>query len=72
MHPQDFYRRWASRIPRVEREQFLTELAMLLTLEQIQERRRLCTDAKLYRDACQETAAEIRRDRASRALEATA
>jgi hypothetical protein len=72
MHPHDFYGKWASRIPRGEREQFLTELAMLLTVEQNRERRRLCTDAKLYREACQETAAEIRRESASAALEATA
>jgi hypothetical protein len=72
MHPHDFYGKWASHIPRGEREQFLTELAMLLTVEQNRERRRLCTDARLYREACQETAAEIRRERAGATLEATA
>jgi hypothetical protein len=72
MHPHDFYGKWASRIPRAEREQFLTELAMLLTVEQNRERRRLCTDAKLYREACHETAAELRRESVSPALEATA
>jgi hypothetical protein len=71
MHPHDFYRQWASRIPRDEREQFLTELAMLLTVEQTRERRRLCTDTRLYREACQETAAEIRRENANRVLEPT-
>jgi hypothetical protein len=72
MHAHDFYRKWAARISRRDRDEFLTELAVLLTVEQNRERRRLCTDAKVYREACHETAVEIRRESARAALEATA
>jgi hypothetical protein len=59
MSPHDFYTRWASRLHEAHREQFLLELATLITLEQARERRRVCTDDRHYRDACDETAAEI-------------
>lgn len=61
MTRHDFIGRWAFHLSEEYREVFLTELALLLTLEQAMERRRLCTDAVLYERACEETAEEIRR-----------
>jgi hypothetical protein len=58
--PNQFFDRWAGRLPESDREQFLMELAALLTLEQARERRRLCTDRDLYRRACEETSAEVK------------
>lgn len=58
---EEFRRRWQPRIPRTARSAFAVELAALLDLERARERRRLCTDPALYRDACEETAGEIRR-----------
>jgi hypothetical protein len=72
MTPNDFYRRWAPRIDADSRDGFLMELAMLMTVEQARERRRLCTDGRLYRQACEETAAELRRTDVTEALGATA
>jgi hypothetical protein len=72
MSPHDFYRRWAPRIDADSRDEFLSELAMLMTLEQGRERRRICTDTKAYRQACEETSAELRRFDTGQALEATA
>ena len=48
-------------MPRAARAAFAAELAALLDLERARERRRLCTDPALYREACEETAEEIRR-----------
>jgi len=48
-------------VPRPARAAFAAELAALLDLERARERRRLCTDPALYREACEETASEIRR-----------
>jgi len=59
MTPHDFIGRWALHLPEECREAFIAEIAQFLTLEQARERRRLCTDAALYRKACEETAAEI-------------
>jgi hypothetical protein len=72
MSPHEFFRRWAPRIDADSRDEFLMELAMLMTVEQARERRRLCTDARVYRHACEETAAELRRLDVTEALEATA
>lgn len=58
---EEFRRRWEARIPRPARAAFAADLAMLLELERARERRRLCTDPALYREACEETAGEIRR-----------
>jgi hypothetical protein len=57
----EFRRRWEARISRSARATFAAELATLLELERARERRRLCTDPALYREACEETADEIRR-----------
>jgi len=58
---EEFRRRWEARIPRPTRSTFAAELAGLLELERARERRRLCTDPALYREACDATADEIRR-----------
>ncbi len=60
MEPDVFYQRWATRLDEGLRDQFMMELAALITDEQARERRRLCTDPELYRAACDATAAEIR------------
>jgi hypothetical protein len=72
MSPHDFVRRWSPRISPESRDEFLMELAMVMTLEQGRERRRICTDTSAYRQACEETGAELRRFDATRALGATA
>ena len=59
MTPHDFIGRWALHLPEKYREAFIAEIAQFLTREQARERRRLCTDAALYRKACEETAEEI-------------
>jgi hypothetical protein len=59
MTSKEFFQRWSSRIDAVSREEFMVELAGLLTFEQAQERRRLCTDATLYRRACEETGTDL-------------
>src|SRR5712691_4362938 len=59
MTPHDFIGRWALYLPEEYREVFIAELGQLLTLEQARERPRLCTDAALYQNACEETAEEI-------------
>jgi len=59
MTPHDFVGRWALHLPEEYREAFIAELGQLLTLEQARERRRLCTDAAMYQNACEETAEEI-------------
>jgi hypothetical protein len=59
MTPHDFVGHWAFHLPEKYREVFIAELVKLLTLEQARERRRLCTDAALYQNACEETAEEI-------------
>jgi len=59
MTPHDFVGHWAFHLPEKYREVFIAELVKLLTLEQARERRRLCTDAALYQNACAETAEEI-------------
>jgi hypothetical protein len=72
MSPHEFYRRWAPKVEAHSRDEFLLELAALLTVEQARERRRLCTDSALYREACEETAAEVRGLSAMPDLEAIA
>jgi hypothetical protein len=59
MTSNEFFRRWSTRIDAVHREQFIVELAGLVTFEQARERRRLCTDTGLYRKACEETTADL-------------
>ncbi len=60
MEADAFYRHWAERLDEQWREEFMMELAALMAAEQARERRRLCTDAALYRAACDQTAAELR------------
>jgi hypothetical protein len=72
MTPRDFFTRWAARLDDADRDDFMLELAALLTLEQARERRRLCTDPRAYRQAVEETAAEIRQSYAPETLKATA
>ena len=61
MTGHEFIGRWVFYLPEEYREVFIADLAQLLTLEQARERRRLCTDTALYRKACEDTVAEIRR-----------
>jgi hypothetical protein len=72
MSPHEFFERWTPELRTESRERFLVELAMLLTLEQARERHLLCTDARLYREACETTAADLRRRDLSASLKATA
>ena len=60
MTPHEFFTHWSERLGPEHRDQFMLELSMLLSVEQARERRRLCTDRRLYREACEETLAEIR------------
>jgi hypothetical protein len=72
MSPHEFFKRWAPELRIESHERFLVELAMLLTLEQARERRLLCTDTRLYREACEATAADLRRFDPAESLKATA
>lgn len=61
---EEFRERWEPLVPPDARTQFVAEIVTLLRLEASKERRRLCTDAVLYQQACEETLAEIRRQAA--------
>ena len=60
MTPHEFFTHWSGRLNPEDRDQFMVELSLLLSVEQAQERRRLCTDRRLYREACEQTMAELR------------
>jgi hypothetical protein len=68
----EFYAHWAAKLGQADREQFMLELAVLVTVEQARERRRLCTDERLYLQACEQTAAEIAQQQARPRRKATA
>lgn len=55
----DFFDRWASWVPIRARATFTADLLLVVTAEQARERRRLCTDRRLYEQACVRTAEEI-------------
>jgi hypothetical protein len=56
-----FYARWAAKLPPADRTTFLQECALLISVEQARERRRLATDRAYYRRSVDEVLAEIRR-----------
>lgn len=60
MTPGAFADRWLPLLPIAERATFLDELAVLVGLEHSRERRRLTTDAVALREACEDTARELR------------
>lgn len=66
MTPHEFCSRWASRLDPAERDQFVLELAILLTMEQALERRRLFAGGGSYDP---QLVAVVRDDEAKAALQ---